>query len=113
MGTATLVRFFGGEAHAATTGGGLTSDVPPGKLDDYYGLWSGGQSGDNGVIEWPGGDAEVIDVRKHAGDLHVLVAQVTAGKLEIGTRAAQLVDAEKRRTTRANHSAAHSQKYGS
>jgi len=68
---------------------------------------SGGQSGDHGVIEWPGGDAEVIDVRKHAGDLHVLVAQVTAGKLEIGTRAAQLVDAEKRRTTRANHSAAH------
>jgi alanyl-tRNA synthetase len=68
---------------------------------------SGGQSGDHGIIEWPGGEAEVIDVRKHAGDLHVLVAQVTAGKLEIGTRAAQLVDAEKRRTTRANHSAAH------
>ncbi|TFW11773.1 alanine--tRNA ligase [Brevundimonas intermedia] len=68
---------------------------------------SGGQAGDHGIIEWPGGEAEVIDVRKHAGDLHVLVAQVTAGKLEIGTRAAQLVDAEKRRTTRANHSAAH------
>ncbi|MFA4938084.1 alanine--tRNA ligase [Brevundimonas sp.] len=68
---------------------------------------SGGQAGDHGIIEWPGGEAEIIDVRKHAGDLHVLVAQVTAGTLEIGTRAAQLVDAEKRRTTRANHSAAH------
>jgi alanyl-tRNA synthetase len=68
---------------------------------------SGGQAGDHGTLEWPGGEAEVIDVRKHAGDLHILVAQVTAGKLEIGTRAAQLVDAEKRRTTRANHSAAH------
>lgn len=68
---------------------------------------SGGQAGDHGTLEWPGGEAEVIDVRKHAGDLHVLVAQVTAGKLEIGTRAAQLVDAEKRRTSRANHSAAH------
>ncbi|WP_426019409.1 alanine--tRNA ligase [Brevundimonas sp. DWR2-3-1b1] len=68
---------------------------------------SGGQAGDHGTLEWPAGAAEVIDVRKHAGDLHVLVAQVTAGKLEIGTRAAQLVDAEKRRTTRANHSAAH------
>ena len=68
---------------------------------------SGGQAGDHGTLEWPGGQAEVIDVRKHAGDLHVLVAQVTAGKLEIGTRAAQLVDAEKRRTSRANHSAAH------
>ena len=68
---------------------------------------SGGQAGDHGTLEWSGGEAEVIDVRKHAGDLHVLVAQVTAGKLEIGTRAAQLVDAEKRRTSRANHSAAH------
>ena len=68
---------------------------------------SGGQAGDHGTLEWPSGEAEVIDVRKHAGDLHVLVAQVTAGKLEIGTRAAQLVDAEKRGTTRANHSAAH------
>lgn len=68
---------------------------------------SGGQAGDHGTLEWPGGEAEVIDVRKHAGDLHVLVAQVTVGKLEIGTRAAQLVDAEKRRTSRANHSAAH------
>ncbi|WP_426022531.1 alanine--tRNA ligase [Brevundimonas sp. PWP3-1b1] len=68
---------------------------------------SGGQAGDHGALEWPAGEAEVIDVRKHAGDLHVLVAQVTSGKLEIGTRAAQLVDAEKRRTSRANHSAAH------
>jgi len=68
---------------------------------------SGGQAGDHGTFEWPGGEAEVIDVKKHAGDLHVLSVQITAGKLEIGTRAAQLVDAEKRRTTRANHSAAH------
>ncbi|WP_312686471.1 alanine--tRNA ligase [Brevundimonas nasdae] len=73
---------------------------------------SGGQVGDHGVIEWPGsngigGSAEVIDVKKHAGDLHVLSAEITSGKLEIGTRAAQTVDAEKRRTIRANHSAAH------
>lgn len=64
------------------------------------------------MIEWPssngiGGGAEVIDVKKHAGDLHVLSAEITSGKLEIGTRAAQTVDAEKRRTIRANHSAAH------
>jgi alanyl-tRNA synthetase len=68
---------------------------------------SGGQAGDHGTFEWPGGEAEVIDVKKHAGDLHVLSAQITAGKLEIGARAAQLVDADKRTTTRANHSAAH------
>jgi alanyl-tRNA synthetase len=68
---------------------------------------SGGQTGDHGTLEWPGGEAEVIDVRKHAGDLHVLSAEITAGTLELGARVAQLVDADKRQTTRANHSAAH------
>jgi alanyl-tRNA synthetase len=68
---------------------------------------SGGQAGDHGTLEWPGGSADVIDVRKHAGDLHVLSAEITAGALTTGTRVAQLVDAGKRRTTRANHSAAH------
>ena len=52
-GTATLDRFFGGEAHAATTGGGLSADVPPGKLDDYYGFWSGGQSGEIRILGVP------------------------------------------------------------
>src|SRR5690606_26356646 len=73
---------------------------------------SGGQAGDHGTLEWPnsdgsGGKADVIDVKKQAGDLHVLAAEITAGKLEIGTRVAQSVDAQKRLTTRANHSAAH------
>ena len=68
---------------------------------------SGGQTGDHGTLEWPGGEAEVIDVKKHAGDLHVLSAEITAGTLELGARVAQLVDADKRQTTRANHSAAH------
>ncbi len=68
---------------------------------------SGGQTGDQGTLEWPGGEAEVLDVKKHAGDLHVLSVQITAGKLEIGARVAQLVNADKRATTRANHSAAH------
>ncbi|WP_299175193.1 alanine--tRNA ligase [uncultured Brevundimonas sp.] len=68
---------------------------------------SGGQTGDQGTLEWPGGEAEVLDVKKHAGDLHVLSVQITAGTLQIGARVAQLVDADKRMTTRANHSAAH------
>jgi alanyl-tRNA synthetase len=68
---------------------------------------SGGQAGDHGTLEWPGGAADVIDVKKQAGDLHVLSAEITSGTLTMGARVAQLVDAEKRRTTRANHSAAH------
>ena len=65
---------------------------------------SGGQTGDQGVLEWPSGAAEVLDVKKHAGDLHVLSVQITAGKLAMGARVAQSVDADKRTTTRANHS---------
>ena len=68
---------------------------------------SGGQTGDQGTLEWPGGEAEVLDVKKHAGDLHVLSVQITAGRLEMGARVAQRVDADKRMTTRAYHSAAH------
>ncbi|MGQ2992232.1 alanine--tRNA ligase [Brevundimonas sp.] len=68
---------------------------------------SGGQAGDHGTLEWPGGSAEVIDVKKQAGDLHVLSAEITSGRLETGARVAQSVDADKRLTTRANHSAAH------
>ncbi|MBL0968042.1 MAG: alanine--tRNA ligase [Brevundimonas sp.] len=68
---------------------------------------SGGQAGDHGRLEWPGGSAEVIDVKKQAGDLHVLSAEITSGELKTGARVAQSVDAAKRVTTRANHSAAH------
>ncbi|MGQ3041622.1 MAG: alanine--tRNA ligase [Brevundimonas sp.] len=68
---------------------------------------SGGQAGDHGTLEWPGGSAEVIDVKKQAGDLHVLSAEITSGELRTGARVAQSVDATKRLTSRANHSAAH------
>ena len=68
---------------------------------------SGGQAGDRGEIEWPGGRAEVIDAQKEAGDLHVHVLKIVQGRLEPGTRARLAVDAERRARTRLNHSAAH------
>ena len=39
---------------------------------------SGGQAGDHGTLEWPGGSAEVIDVRKQAGDLRSRARWATA-----------------------------------
>lgn len=53
-GTSTLDRIFGAaEANAATNEGGLSTEVPPGKLDTYYGFWSGGQSGEIRILGIP------------------------------------------------------------
>ncbi|HEY1425666.1 MAG TPA: alanine--tRNA ligase [Caulobacteraceae bacterium] len=68
---------------------------------------SGGQAGDRGEVEWPGGRAEVVDTTKEAGDLHAHVLKITSGRLELGARARLAVDADRRARTRLNHSAAH------
>jgi alanyl-tRNA synthetase len=98
----TLVK-DGREVDAAETGDELhlLTDRTP-----FY-AESGGQAGDHGVIEWEGGSAEVRDVQKHAGDLHAHHVVVRQGRLQPGARVQLLVDPEKRRRTRANHSATH------
>jgi alanyl-tRNA synthetase len=73
---------------------------------------SGGQAGDQGEAEWPLADggvgrARVRDVHKQAGDLHVHDLEILAGELQPGDRVRLAVDAERRLTTRSNHSAAH------
>jgi alanyl-tRNA synthetase len=68
---------------------------------------SGGQAGDRGEIEWPGGRAIVTDTQKEAGDVHAHALKITEGRLEVGVRARLAVDAERRARTRLNHSAAH------
>ena len=67
----------------------------------------GGQAGDQGEAEWQGGRARVLDTQKQAGDLHVHTLEILEGALTPGTRVRLAVSAEKRATTRANHSAAH------
>src|SRR5579871_902052 len=68
---------------------------------------SGGQAGDRGRIDWPGGRGDVLDVQKEAGDLHAHVVKVTEGELAVGAGVHLAVDAERRARTRLNHSAAH------
>jgi alanyl-tRNA synthetase len=72
----------------------------------FYGE-GGGQAGDRGEIEWPGGKGLVTDTQKHAGDLYAHIIQITQGSLADGQSVRLLVDAERRQRTRANHSAAH------
>jgi alanyl-tRNA synthetase len=68
---------------------------------------SGGQAGDQGRIEWAGGHGHVVDVQKRAGDLSAHVVKVAEGRLAEGAQVHLMVDAERRRRTRANHSATH------
>ena len=68
---------------------------------------SGGQAGDVGLATWPGGRGRVLDTQKQAGDLFIHEVEILEGTLRAGHRVRLAVDSDLRRTTRANHSAAH------
>ncbi len=68
---------------------------------------SGGQAGDQGVIEWTGGHGRVLDTQKKAGDLNVHTLKIAEGALAEGGRATLRVDADERQRIRSNHSATH------
>lgn len=67
----------------------------------------GGQAGDTGEITFAGGKGRVLDTQKQAGELYVHRIELIEGTLKVGDTVTLTVDAEKRRTTRSNHSAAH------
>jgi alanyl-tRNA synthetase len=68
---------------------------------------SGGQVGDQGTIKSARGEGVVEDTEKKLGALHVHVVKVTKGEFKLGDAVDFVVDSEKRRATRANHSATH------
>jgi alanyl-tRNA synthetase len=68
---------------------------------------SDGQAGDTGEVEWTGGKGRVLYTQEQAGDLIVHELEITEGVLGVGTTAHLVVDADRRQTIRANHSAAH------
>jgi alanyl-tRNA synthetase len=78
----------------------LTNQTP------FYGE-SGGQVGDAGIIRSPRGKGRVIDTEKKLGALHVHVVEVIEGSFVQGDAVDLKVDGERRRATRANHSATH------
>jgi alanyl-tRNA synthetase len=99
-----LALVMGGEQTEAAEAG-QTVEVLADRTPFY--AESGGQAGDQGEIEWPGGKGRVIDVHKRAGDLNAHVVKVTEGRLAEGQGVRLEVDAERRQRTRANHSATH------
>ncbi|MCH8858677.1 MAG: alanine--tRNA ligase, partial [Proteobacteria bacterium] len=73
----------------------------------FYGE-SGGQIGDTGAIfSGRGAEGEVIDTEKKLGAVHVHIVKITRGTLRIGDVVELCVEYERRRATRANHSATH------
>jgi alanyl-tRNA synthetase len=92
----------GAEVESATAG--QTVEVLLDRTSFY--AESGGQAGDTGMIEAGGVESRVLDTQKQAGELHVHRVEL-AGPLKVGDQVVASVDAEKRTTTRANHSAAH------
>ena len=68
---------------------------------------SGGQAGDTGRMTSAKAQGEVVDTRKKLGSLHVHIVKVIKGTFKIGDAVDLKVDHERRRATRANHSATH------
>jgi alanyl-tRNA synthetase len=69
---------------------------------------SGGQLGDTGVIfSAQGGELEVRDTVKKAGDLHLHLGTMRHGALRVGDAVELRVDGNRRRQLRANHSVTH------
>ena len=103
--TAEVISIVKDGAEADAAEAGETVQVVTDRTPFY--AEGGGQAGDKGVIDGPKGPVgEVLDTQKHAGDLFVHVIKLSA-PLAVGDRIGLHVDAERRLTTRANHSAAH------
>ena len=72
----------------------------------FYGE-SGGQIGDTGTVKTTGATVRIDDTKKPAGDVHVLLGEVTDGEIRVGERVSFAVDDDRRERIRANHSATH------
>ena len=71
----------------------------------FYGE-SGGQVGDTGSLEWPGGRFEVLDTLREGGFM-LHVGHLRAGVLDLGQTVTAGVDVHRRAAIRRAHSATH------
>jgi alanyl-tRNA synthetase len=71
----------------------------------FYGE-SGGQVGDTGALEWPGGAFDVIDTQREGGFM-LHVGHLRAGTLDLGHSVTARVAASRRAAIRRAHSATH------
>src|SRR6185437_7710758 len=92
---------IGSTLHLQETVRIITNQTP------FYGE-GGGQVGDTGAMfSGRGAEGTVIDTEKKLGNLYIHVVQITRGQFHVGDAVDLRVDSERRRATRANHSATH------
>jgi len=72
----------------------------------FYGE-SGGQVGDQGIIQTLDCKININDTQKKMGDLFIHMGKVEKGSVKIGENVNLLIDIDKRRNSKANHSATH------
>jgi len=72
----------------------------------FYGA-SGGQIGDTGTARSARAEIRIDNTEKPAGDMHVLLGEITTGTLAVGDKVTFQVDDDRRDRIRANHSATH------
>ncbi len=68
---------------------------------------AGGQVGDQGLLEWPGGRARVLDTQKDTSGVIYHFLEVETGTLGAGQEVTARVDAALRLPTQRNHTATH------
>jgi alanyl-tRNA synthetase len=102
----TIVAILKDGARVSSASAGETVRILTNQTPFY--AESGGQVGDRGAVFSPkGAEGKVADTEKKLGALYVHVVEVERGAFAVGDAVELRVDGERRRATRANHSATH------
>ena len=108
-----FVSFSGARVVGLLKDGEVVSVLGPGETGDavadrtiFY-PEGGGQVADTGRWTWPGGEADVVDVRRPIPNLIAHRVKVVSGRLELGAAVDMAVPEWTRRRTQANHTGTH------
>ena len=72
----------------------------------FYGE-SGGQLGDNGLIQTSDCKINIKDTQKRVGDLFIHIGKIEKGSIKVGESVNLSIDTNRRNSSKANHSATH------
>jgi len=100
-----LLRIFVDGKRSDTAGPGQEAQIVVAQSPFY--AESGGQVGDQGVVQGPGGTFQVTDTRGGPGDVLLHSGTVTRGSFREGEEVLLQVDPDRRLSTARNHTATH------